>query len=78
MMYYLRRLGALLFNKTVLVLLGLVLLSLVIWYIGPIVAIGSLRPLEPEFTRWLLIGVLFAVYLIRVLVRWWRPPDSRG
>jgi type VI secretion system protein ImpL len=78
MMYYLRRIGSFLFNRTVLVLLGLVLLSLMVWYIGPIVAIGSVRPLEPELTRWLVIGVIFAVYLIRMVIRWWRQKNING
>lgn len=78
MMYYLRRLGQFIFNKTVLVLLGLLLLSLVVWYIGPIIAVGSVRLLEPELVRWVIIGVIFAIYLIRILIRWWRQKNING
>ena len=41
------------FNKTTLVFLGLLLLSLVIWFIGPLVYIKPYQPLGSETVRWL-------------------------
>jgi type VI secretion system protein ImpL len=78
MMYFLRRVGRFFFNKTALTLLGLVLLSLLIWYIGPIVAIGSVRPLESERVRWIIIAVIFGLFFLRLLVRWWRQKNING
>lgn len=52
--------------------LGLVALSLLIWVAGPLLAIGALRPLEPASSRLILIGVLFGIWLLRILWRKWR------
>ncbi|WP_326535485.1 type VI secretion system membrane subunit TssM [Pseudorhodoferax sp.] len=68
----LRTLARLLFNRTMLVLYGLVLLSLVIWFIGPLVYVRPYQPLESADVRWALIGALFALWLLRLVLRWWR------
>jgi type VI secretion system protein ImpL len=60
------------FNGTVLVLLGLVALALVIWFVGPLVAIGSWEPLESVLVRWIVIGLIFAIWGAFRLVGWWR------
>ncbi|PTU74711.1 type VI secretion system membrane subunit TssM [Pseudomonas mangrovi] len=54
--------------RWVMPLLGLIALSLVIWFIGPLIAIGSFEPLAPAWVRWTLIGLLFAIWIgLRVL-----------
>ncbi len=54
--------------RWVIPLLGLIALSLVIWFVGPLIAIGSFEPLAPAWVRWTLIGLLFAVWIgLRVL-----------
>lgn len=45
-------------------LLGLIALSLLIWLVGPEVAIGRHRPLYSETSRIVLISLLFALYLL--------------
>ena len=50
----------------VLTLLGLLALSLVIWVVGPLFAFADYKPLEPELPRWLLIGLLFAIWVVRL------------
>lgn len=60
------------FNKTALVFLGLVLLSLVIWFIGPLVYIKPYQPLGSETVRWWLIAAVFVIWILRLLLRWWR------
>ena len=60
------------FNKTTLVLLGLVLLSLVVWFIGPLVYIKPYQPFASEAVRWSIIAAIFAIWLLRLLLRWWR------
>jgi len=58
--------------KVFLVLLGLVCLSLLIWFVGPLFAIGSFKPLEGRGIRWFLIGLLFALWLLKILIDVWR------
>jgi type VI secretion system protein ImpL len=49
-------------------LLGLLALSLVIWFLGPLIAIAAYEPLAPEAVRWALIVLLFLVWIgLRVL-----------
>jgi type VI secretion system protein ImpL len=71
-MYFLKRIFQKLFNRTTLTILLLLILSLVIWFIGPIIAIGDLRPLAAEWIRWLLIGAVWLIWLTKLLFRWWR------
>ncbi|WP_148715784.1 type VI secretion system membrane subunit TssM [Chitinolyticbacter meiyuanensis] len=66
------RATAMVFNRQLWVLLGLIVLACLIWLLGPLIAIGRYRPLEPEWVRWLLIVALFAIWLARVLYRTWR------
>ena len=56
-----KKILGLIFNRYVMVVLGLVAISLIIWYVGPLVAIGEYRPLESATVRWILIGLLFGV-----------------
>ena len=60
------------FNRTVLVLLGLICLAALIWFIGPLIAIGSYKPLESSTVRLVLICVIFGLWLLKVLIRFWR------
>ncbi|MEW9897791.1 type VI secretion system membrane subunit TssM [Chitinivorax sp. PXF-14] len=62
-------LGAI-FNRHVLTLLGLILLALLIWLVGPLIAIAEFRPLDPRWVRITLIAAAFAIYLGRLLWRW--------
>ena len=71
-MSILRKMAALLFNRHTLVFCGLVLLSLVIWFIGPLVYIKPYQPLESEAVRWSLIAALFVVWFVKLLLQWWR------
>jgi type VI secretion system protein ImpL len=71
-MNFLRRVWHFFFNRFTLVLLGLVLLSLAIWFIGPLVSISQWTPLERERTRWMIIIAIFALFAIKLLIGWWR------
>jgi type VI secretion system protein ImpL len=57
-----------LFNGWVLAIIGLLALSLLIWIIGPLVAIGTVRPLESVLSRLILIGLIVGVYALIKLV----------
>jgi type VI secretion system protein ImpL len=57
------------FNRWVMAALGLLLLSLVIWYGGPLLALGEYRPFESETARWIAIAVVWALYVGRIIWR---------
>ena len=57
--------------RGLLMLLGLVALCLVIWFAGPLVAIGDYVPLSAEATRIVLIALLLGTILIVTLIRHW-------
>ena len=49
---------------------GITALAFVIWTIGPLVAIGDYRPLEPELNRLIAIGVIYGIWLLcRIIPR---------
>jgi type VI secretion system protein ImpL len=56
-----------LFNPWLLLALGLLALSLVIWIVGPLVAIGSWRPLESSTARLVCIGLIVLLIVARQL-----------
>lgn len=58
-----RKLLRLVFNRWVLAILGLVAIALLIWYVGPLIAIAGWQPLEPEWVRQLLIAIVVLVYV---------------
>ncbi|MBL8310074.1 MAG: type VI secretion system membrane subunit TssM [Burkholderiales bacterium] len=72
MMYYLRLIFRKLFNRITLAILLLLLLSAVIWFIGPLVSIGDLRPFAPTWVRWSLIALFWLFWLAKQALRWWR------
>jgi type VI secretion system protein ImpL len=64
-----KKLFRMVFNRWVLAGLGLIAIALLIWFVGPLFAFASYRPLESELVRWILIGLLVIAYLVRVSVR---------
>ena len=69
-------------NRTTLTILLLLLLSLVIWYIGPIFAVSlssaQWQPLGPEWVRWSVIAAIWLLWLLKRLVHWWRQRNING
>ncbi|WP_269759860.1 hypothetical protein [Variovorax sp. E3] len=61
-----------LFSPLLLTLLALIVVALLIWWVGPLVKIGALAPLESEMVRAVVIGVIVLVVLLRALYRRWR------
>ncbi|KEY59000.1 type VI secretion system membrane subunit TssM [Serratia sp. DD3] len=50
--------------------IGITALAFVIWVIGPLLAIGDYRPLEPELNRQIAIGVLYLLWILfRIIPR---------
>ncbi|WCM91909.1 type VI secretion system membrane subunit TssM [Acidovorax sp. NCPPB 2350] len=68
----LRKIFSFFFNRFTLVLCGLVLLSLLIWFVGPLVYIKPYQPLESEAVRAWIIVALFAIWFIKLFIQWWR------
>ncbi|CAM3504975.1 type VI secretion system membrane subunit TssM [Bordetella flabilis] len=66
------RMFGFLFSRSLWNFLGVVALAVLVWIIGPILAIGTTRPLESETVRLIVIGALFGVWLLRLLWRKWR------
>jgi type VI secretion system protein ImpL len=71
-----RKLLGLVFNRWVLLALVLLALGVVVWIVGPLVAIADKRPLETESARWITIGAMLALLL--ALVAWKRVSAGRG
>ena len=71
-MYLIRRLFQLTFSRTMLVFLGLLALCGFIWYAGPLFAFSEYRPLSSERVRWWVICTIGALFLVWLLVRFWR------
>ncbi len=62
-----KKIFSIVFNRWTLVILGLIAVSLIIWFVGPLFAFGNYRPLESENSRFLLIGLIIAFYVVRHL-----------
>jgi type VI secretion system protein ImpL len=76
MLSSIRRFFGYFLNRTTLTILFLLLLSLLIWFVGPLLAISlaeaRLEPLAPEWIRWSLIAAIWLLWLLKVAIRWWR------
>jgi type VI secretion system protein ImpL len=59
------------FNRTTLVLVGLIAISLIIWFVGPLVSIGSFVPLESELVRLIVIVAIFVLWGLIRFLKWW-------
>ena len=67
-----KKLLGLIFNRWVLTAVLLLAIALVIWIVGPLVAIAEVRPLETESSRWIAIGVLACLVIAIVAWKQWR------
>lgn len=67
-----------LFSPTVLGTIGLIVLSALIWWVGPLLAIGSWRPLDTVLGRALVIGLIWLAWIGRLLWRAWRQRRSNS
>lgn len=67
-----KRLLGLIFNRWLLIAVLLLCMALVVWIIGPLVAIAELRPLQSERSRWITIGVIGALTALWIALHAWR------
>lgn len=68
-MAILRILWALLTARWLWTLIGILLVSLLVWVFGPIVSVGGAAPLEPELVRLIVIGILLLAWLVWLILR---------
>ncbi|RZI92304.1 MAG: type VI secretion system membrane subunit TssM, partial [Variovorax sp.] len=61
-----------LFHPVLLTALALIVIALLVWWVGPLIRIGSLAPLESELARSVLIGVIVLIVVLRAIWRRWR------
>jgi type VI secretion system protein ImpL len=61
-----------LLSKDVLGTIGMLALSALVWWVGPLIAIGSMKPLDGVWARVLLLVLLWALWLGSMAWRWWR------
>ncbi len=59
-------------KRWLLSLLGVIALAVLIWFIGPLIAVAGVEPLELEWVRALVIGALFLVWGLVQLFSWLR------
>ena len=60
------------FSRWTLLILGLIALAILILLVGPLIAIGSLRPLESLTSRWVLIGLIVLLVILKQVWNIWR------
>jgi type VI secretion system protein ImpL len=60
------------FHPLALTLYGLLALAALIWWVGPLIAIGERHPLDSPWERGLVIGLLFLGFALVAGVRAWR------
>ncbi len=65
----LRRLLAILISREVVTLVGVILLSVLIWLIGPLVAVADFYPFESTLVRFIAIILLFVLWAVFLLLR---------
>lgn len=61
-----------LLSREVLGTIGMLALSALVWWVGPLIAIGASRPLDGVWERVLLLALLWLLWLGSMAWRWWR------
>jgi type VI secretion system protein ImpL len=56
-----------LFNPMLLALIGILALCALVWVVGPLIAIGESRPLEPLWVRVLIVALLLGFWVLRLV-----------
>ncbi|RYY92547.1 MAG: type VI secretion system membrane subunit TssM, partial [Comamonadaceae bacterium] len=61
-----------LFHPLLLTLLALIVVGVLVWWVGPLIRIGALAPLESELWRAVTIAVIVLLVVLRAVLRRWR------
>lgn len=73
-----KKILGLIFNRWVMTALGLLAISLVIWFGGPLLAFAEYRPLESTTARWVVIAAVLLVYLGKIAWRMLKAKTSNA
>ncbi|MDH5540778.1 MAG: type VI secretion system membrane subunit TssM, partial [Rhizobacter sp.] len=73
-----KKLFGILFNPWLLLVLGLIALALLIWFVGPLLALAQWRPLESEAARLGTIALIVALVVLRKLWQAWRARSTNA
>lgn len=65
-------------SPAVLGTIGLIVLSALVWWVGPLLAIGSWRPLDAILWRALLVGLIWLAWISSYVWRAWRQRRSNS
>ncbi|MGE0119201.1 MAG: type VI secretion system membrane subunit TssM [Dongiaceae bacterium] len=63
-----KRILSVLTARWLVTLIGAIILALVVWFIGPLIAVGDVRPLESEIVRLIIVLVILVVWGIANIV----------
>jgi type VI secretion system protein ImpL len=69
-----KRLARLIFNRWTLIAIGLAVVAILIWWVGPTISIRNFYPFEAEWVRYVQIAILFLTPVVRVS---WRLISAR-
>jgi type VI secretion system protein ImpL len=67
-----KKIFAFLLHPIFLTVIALLIIATLVWWIGPLVAIGSWTPLVSELSRYILIGVIVLLVILRMVLARWR------
>jgi type VI secretion system protein ImpL len=67
-----KKIFAFLLHPIFLTAIALLIIATLVWWIGPLVAIGSWTPLVSELSRYILIGAFVLLVALRMLLTRWR------
>jgi type VI secretion system protein ImpL len=67
-----KKIFAFLLHPIFLTVIALLIIATLVWWIGPLVAIGSWTPLVSELSRYILIGAIVLLVMLRMVLARWR------
>lgn len=62
-----KKIFSLIFNRWTMTILGIIAVCLIIWFVGPLIAIAEYHPLESAIIRWILICLLVLIYVGQIV-----------
>ena len=58
-----------LLHPVLLAVLGVLALSALVWWVGPLIGFGESKPFEPTWVRLTIIGVLFGILILSLVIK---------
>jgi type VI secretion system protein ImpL len=73
-----KKIFSVLFHPLLLTAIALLVIAVLIWWVGPLISIGNWTPLVTERARWILIGCVVLLLVLRALLLRWRARINEG